>query len=69
MGFPHDLVTVIRELAALVQLYRSLEEPPGRQPQVRAFLPSPFSQETCLLLVREQMLQITRNWLYRKAQK
>ena len=49
-------------------LRRSLGEPPGRQPRARAVLPVPFSQETCLLLVREQMLQITRNWLYRKAQ-
>ena len=62
---PHDLVTVIREPAARVLLAPATEallwEGGGGRRS--------FSQETCLLLVREQMLQITRNWLYRKAQK
>ena len=48
-------------------LRRSLGEPPGRQPRARAVLPVPFSQETCLLLVRGLWPQITRNWLYQKA--
>ena len=65
MQIPHDLVTVIREPAARVLLAPATEallwEGGGGRRS--------FSQETCLLLVREQMLQITRNWLYRKAQK
>jgi len=61
---PHDLVTVKRESAARARQRRSLgakclwEGGCGR---------GTSSQETCPLLVREQKLQITRNWLYQKA--
>ena len=50
MQIPHDLVTVIREFTARVQLHRSLERMfreggGGRRS---------FSQEPCLLLVQER---------------
>ena len=59
---PHDLVTVIRESASgcFAPATEALlwEGGAGRRS---------FSQETCLLLVREHWLRITRTWLYQKA--
>ena len=71
VGFPHDLVTVIRASAALAHCASHWRETSGKVAAGpgRKRTPNSFSQETCLLLVRELWLQITRNWLYQKARK